>query len=237
MQQYSTIFKVYVSSSSGAIPLTTSVFQRGNLKVPVLVTNIFCLSGAATLQDCYYEGTISISTSTSFSYYNSAVSGIICQGNATSETECIPGDTKLVGGSKVNEGRIEVCIDGFWGTVCDEGWDDDDASVICRQLGLSATGNYTTRYYITITVYEVLFVLAGNPALGFGEGRGPVISHLSCTSRESNISQCGWRIGTTDCHHGRDVAITCEGIHELVCSIYCPLIRSCSIFLNVFRIE
>ena len=137
------LFKVYVSSSSGTIPLTTSVFARGI--VPVLVGRILCLRDALTLQDCYHVRTYSVSTSRAFTYYNYAVNGIICQGNVTSETECIPGDAKLVGGSKVNEGRVEVCIDGFWGTICDEGWDDDDASVICQQLGLSATGNYTTR--------------------------------------------------------------------------------------------
>ena len=209
--------------SLGTIPLNsdiaTSFFGRG--QAPVLASDIYCSEAHVTLQDC---SVVAYQLSNLLTYYSffhrratlSAVYGIICQGNATSETECIPGDAKLVGGSKVNEGRVEVCIDGFWGTVCEEGWDDEDASVICQQLGLSATGNYTTRYYIiTITECEVLFVLSANPALGFGEGRGPVISHLSCTSRESNISQCGWRIGTSDCHHGRDVAITCEGIHEL----------------------
>ena len=76
--------------------------------------------------------------------YNSAVGGLICQGNVTSETECAPGDARLAGGLKANEGRVEVCIDGFWGTVCEEGWDDKDAIVICKQLGLSPTGNYKT---------------------------------------------------------------------------------------------
>ena len=74
--------------------------------------------------------------------YNPAVDGIICQGNITSETECVPGDARLAGGLEANEGRVEVCIDGFWGTVCEEGWDDEDAIVICKQLGLSPTGNH-----------------------------------------------------------------------------------------------
>ena len=50
---------------------------------------------------------------------------------------CIDGDVRLEDGNREYEGRIEVCYDGEWGTVCDDGIDDSVAEVVCRQLRLS----------------------------------------------------------------------------------------------------
>ena len=100
---------------------------------------------------------------------------------------------RLVGGSSYNEGRVEVNYNGEWGTVCDDGWDDTDAGVVCRQLGFGSSGTAIG-------------------SAGFGQGSGTVwLAGVSCLGNESNIMNCG-RLSlniTKSCSHSKDAGVNC----------------------------
>ena len=55
---------------------------------------------------------------------------------------CHDGDVRLVNGNQPNEGRVEVCFNETWGTICDyishrHYWNQPEANVVCKQLGYS----------------------------------------------------------------------------------------------------
>ena len=52
-------------------------------------------------------------------------------------SDCNNGDVRLVNGTTPSEGRVEICYDGVWGSVCESwyNWNDRDAAIVCLQLG------------------------------------------------------------------------------------------------------
>ena len=108
-----------------------------------------------------------------------------------------------MGGSGPHEGRVEVYHNGTWGTVCDDDWDLQDATVVCRQAG-----------YINATA-------AVEPAR-FGSGSGHILfSEVACVGNESTITECDHRsTGGHNCSQSHDVGVVCEG-QLVVCSGVC----------------
>ena len=103
------------------------------------------------------------------------------------------GDVRLVGGATSDEGRVEVFGNGQWGTVCDDGWDINDATVVCRQLGF--------------------FGASGAPGqAAFGLGTGPILyDEVGCTGNEASISSCPHNgLGVHDCSHFEDAGAICS---------------------------
>ena len=115
------------------------------------------------------------------------------------------GDVRLVNGSTEQEGRVEIYHDGEWGTVCDDRFVDDDAMVVCRQLGYTG-GQARLR-------------------AAFGAGTGPIwMDDVSCAGTESRLADCPFQgLGSEQLPPlgGRrrvvrggfgDVALQCDGV-------------------------
>ena len=54
---------------------------------------------------------------------------------------CIEGEVRLAGANS-SSGRVEVCVNEEWGTVCGDGWGNTEARFVCRQLGFSRFGEF-----------------------------------------------------------------------------------------------
>ena len=63
-------------------------------------------------------------------------------------SNCTYGDVRLVDGSNQYEGRVEVCINDQWGTICDNSWDNIDATIVCKQLGYAYTSGIVKPYVL-----------------------------------------------------------------------------------------
>ena len=81
-------------------------------------------------------------------FYNFSSSNVVI-------TVCPSGDVRLVGGSVQDEGRVELCQNNAWGTICDDGFDENDANVICRQLGYTDQGKITLSHYCQLLSYDL----------------------------------------------------------------------------------
>eukprot|EP00928_Gymnodinium_smaydae_P050164 TRINITY_DN3375_c2_g1_i2.p1 TRINITY_DN3375_c2_g1~~TRINITY_DN3375_c2_g1_i2.p1 ORF type:complete len:2183 (+),score=420.83 TRINITY_DN3375_c2_g1_i2:1304-7852(+) len=103
------------------------------------------------------------------------------------------------------EGRLEIFLDGQWGTVCNRSFTDIDAEVACRQLGHSEGGTFL-----------------GNTGVDL-VGYGPVlIADVACNGTEKSFIDCGYfdvpavppENYTETCFHENDVRIACQVSHS-----------------------
>uniref|UniRef100_A0AAZ1X021 SRCR domain-containing protein n=1 Tax=Oreochromis aureus TaxID=47969 RepID=A0AAZ1X021_OREAU len=124
------------------------------------------------------------------------LSYVSCSGNESSLTECQHSEIRLAGsGSTRCSGRVEVYHNNSWGTVCDDGWDLNDAEVVCRQINCGSA-------------------LDVPQSAHFGAGTGQIwLDNVTCSGNESSLTECQHSgFGSNRCEHGQDAAVICSGV-------------------------
>ncbi|XP_058471668.1 lysyl oxidase homolog 3B isoform X1 [Solea solea] len=134
----------------------------------------------------------------------------LCEGGQAVVVSCMPGplfmpntglkkkikistNVRLKGGAKVGEGRVEVLKNNEWGSVCDDRWNLQSASVVCRELGFGSAKE----------------ALTGSR---MGQGMGPIyMNEVKCIGQEKSIWNCPFKNITSEgCIHTEDAAVRCN---------------------------
>ena len=121
----------------------------------IYLTDVSCTSSSTSLLQCNSDPILSGGCS------HSEDAGVKCEGMQGSNhleesaqyyigfslsfpcfipAPCTDGQLRLAGSNVDNEGRVEICLDNKWGTICDDGWSTIDANVACKQLGFTGSG-------------------------------------------------------------------------------------------------
>uniref|UniRef100_A0A8C1T225 Lysyl oxidase homolog n=1 Tax=Cyprinus carpio TaxID=7962 RepID=A0A8C1T225_CYPCA len=161
------------------------------------IHSVACTGNEAHLSACSME----------FSKANSSAS---CPDGGAAVVSCVPGplftqgrarrfklnpmsQVRLKGGAKTGEGRVEVLKESEWGTVCDDHWNLQSASVVCRELGFG-------------TAKEAL------TGAKMGQGMGPIyMNEVQCRGDEKSLWDCPHKnITAKDCKHMEDASVICN---------------------------
>ncbi|NXO00805.1 C163A protein, partial [Rhinopomastus cyanomelas] len=125
-----------------------------------------------------------------------------CSRGPPRDQPCAPGDeasvtctkARLVNGSTTCEGRVEVYVQGTWGSLCASRWDLSDAHVLCRHLNCGFAESIPGGGY-------------------FGRGTGPIWREsFHCEGTETHLGQCPvTALGASLCAPENSAAVTCSG--------------------------
>ena len=117
------------------------------------INDLNCTGNESSLWDCPQNG---LTDYTCSNYDDASVicqckifilfcSKLWCTFNIVNDvvySNCTTGDVRLTDGPTEYEGRVEICMNGVWGSVCDYGWDTNEAITVCKQLGYGGANLY-----------------------------------------------------------------------------------------------
>ena len=185
-----------------------SFFGSGN--GIVFLDYLYCYSFSSKLINCNH-GSISCNPIKD-------IAGVICSGNdnsfvcihtyfyplklSGSGNNCTNGEVRLISTYRRSEGRVEVCHNNQWGTICGNSWYGNSTQVACSQLGYGGENSQRVYPY-------------------FGYTSKPIwLSNVDCEGDESSLFDCSKNIGSIGCSHSQDVRIRC----------FCEYLYACKTF-------
>ncbi len=128
------------------------------------------------------------------------------------------GAVRLVGGVGPHEGRVEFCRSGRWTAVCDRyNWRDNDAAVVCRQLGYPSAGKMQVLDTQHCPVIIVCILHTSDAEAGHGSrfeaapSTQPIVwDYFYCSGREDRLDECNTGLGRTTCGHSANPSVICS---------------------------
>ena len=142
-------------------------------------------------------------------------------------SNCANGDVRLRNGATLNQGRVEICVNNAWGTVCDDGWGELDGNVVCMQLGYQQAGkrlaniNSESKYsshtpLIVLFFFPFMLCKGSKPTYrsSYGSSSLPImLANLACTGNENTLLDCNRnRYSVLNCHVYELAGVECQGI-------------------------
>ncbi|CAI8023573.1 Neurotrypsin [Geodia barretti] len=164
---------------NGTVPISYNHYSIG--RIVETMDNVVCSGNEYQLSDCYYDVHVAVIDDiprTDCAYYG-----------------CSTGEIRLIGGESEGEGRLEVCNNRRWGSVCGTQWTNRHTAVVCRYLGFSDLPTDLTYY---------------SPEK-YGKGSGPVfMDFVNCTGDEWNLwGSCTYWTHYYGCSHDDDIGVQC----------------------------
>ncbi|XP_059366910.1 scavenger receptor cysteine-rich type 1 protein M130-like isoform X2 [Carassius carassius] len=163
----------------GTAVKATNEAHFGQGSGPISMALIGCSGSETALKDCTSYGTQGCD--------HDEDAGVICSGR----------HPKLVNGSHLCSGRLEILQESKQYTVCDADFDQQDAEVVCRELDCGAP-------------VQVL------GAAAFGKGNAQMwTQEIQCRGDESHIRRCPLSTSKKNCTHDNDIGLICSGYTEV----------------------